>query len=322
MDNSMFTKQSCEFDYTVVSHGELPAVFCTVAICYGTFFLEIVVHSYMNCCNTIRDEEGFNPLSTSPDSQQARLPKIVVEQPRSEAPPRADSSQGDASQPNESGQSSESAHANFPPSPTYCDWCVANPSPNIRANRLIVAIFLYAAILAAFIIRIDYIRGPDIRYECQRYVSKHSIPGPNWWIIGLFNILPFFIATLSLSRTVVDLYLVRSGRGLKYAGQNDTEDWTTWPPCMAFFLVFVCIRTAVRWPIILLMGTPRHRAGLGFNGSTHADEDIEMRGEETRGLVDGVDDGDSDYEGDDVGPPAYGDAVHGRRSVSTSLNRD
>ncbi|KAH6639082.1 hypothetical protein C7974DRAFT_126041 [Boeremia exigua] len=266
----------------------LSSVICTALMLYLTAFLEVAVH--MNCCGTREDGERHD---TSPDdtSQEALLSTIVAEQPRPQSTPQANLSQGNTSDPSTNEEAAKPDPSKAPYALTCCVFCLPNPSPSVRANRLIIAILLYAAILTAFIIRV---RNPE----------------PNCYALGFFNILPLCIASLSLLRAVIDCYLVRQGRSLTYVGQEGAEGWTTWPPCMAFFLPFWCIRAGLGWPIEWLMGMP-----LGArNRRAFVEEDIEMGGEETRGLVDGLDEDDSEGEGERGDPPAY-ETEHNQNGV-------
>ncbi|KAJ4993390.1 hypothetical protein SVAN01_00938 [Stagonosporopsis vannaccii] len=316
MGNAKDEKTICAWDYIDDRGPTTTTVICTLLVLFFTFVLEFAVHSYMNCCNTIKDEDVYTVLGRVPDEEEL-LPPVVLEQPQPETAPRADVPQNDISESDAIEAQPEPAQKKPPPRPDCCTCCVRNPSPNIRANRFIAAVFLYAIILTAFSIRIDNIVNPYISPSCQRYFSNEDVAGPNWWAVGILNILPLVIASLSVLRTVIDCFLVRWGRGLKYVGQDGADDWTTWPMCMSFFLVFVCIREAARLPITLLMGVPR--ASL-HSRRTQMAEDIEMGGEETRGLAGGVDE-DSDYEGDEGGPPAYKDAIHGQQGARTGSGK-
>lgn len=292
------------------------SVGCTIAILFFTVFLELGAHYHANCCHTISDDEY--PMKPRKFPKKAsRRPTIVNEQPRRQTTPDMNGSQTNASS---TELEAQPAPKKQPPQEDCCVGCRARPSPNIRANRLIVAIFFYAIVLTAFILRFRDIEHPHIRPECTPYVWRGdgSIPGPNWWAVGLLNIVPFIFATFSMLRTVVDCVLVRWGLHLKYAGEDGPNDWLTWPQCMPVFLVFVCIRAGFRWPIALLMGRPRESGRPRHDMRAGLEGDIEMQGEETRRLVDDHDDdAESDYEGDGSGPPAYDYAVHDRGSART-----
>lgn len=295
----MFEQEDCRFDY-ISDQPNIYTIVCSILIPLFTIFLELAVHSYLSCCNTI----GNDSKNTNVSSHGVSTPVVVNEQPQLQVPPTINATQAelpaDAQELEEGKRKSQVTPA--------C--CIANPSPNIRANRFIVAVLLYTVVLSAFIVRIHDIDDPYIRPECRRYVPKSSIPGPNWFVVVLYNIIPFIAATFSMIRTVVDCWLVRSGRGLKYAGQSSGEDWTTWPPCMPFFLLFVGVRQAFRWPIALLMNRPLSSAGQQYDRVATVDGDVEMQGEEARRLVDDHDGDRSDYEEDDADPPAYNVAIH------------
>lgn len=312
-------KETCELDYKKDKGPSTSTVLCTILIIFFTIILELAVHSYMNCCNTIEDTDVYNAFGKPPDEEELLSP-VITEQPQPEALLQADVPCNDTVEPNASDPTPEPEQKKRPPSPDCCTLCFPNPSPNIRANRLIAAVLLYAVVLAAFIVRMNGINNPYIRDECRRFIVKHDIPGPSWWAVALLNILPLCIASLSVLRTIVDCFLVRWGTGLKYVGQGGADDWTTWPMCMSCFLVFVCIREAARLPITLLMGLPRGSAVSRHGQRSHNQEDIEMGGEELRGLAEGVDD-DSDFEGDPGGPPAYNDAVHRQEGVQTGSGK-
>lgn len=300
----MFEQEDCRFDY-ISDQPNIYTIVCSILIPLFTIFLELAVHSYLSYCNTI----GNDSKNTNVSSHGVSTPVVVNEQPQLQVPPAINATQAellaDAQELEEWKRKSQVTPA--------C--CIANPSPNIRANRFIVAVLLYTVVLSAFIVRIHDIDDPYIRPECRRYVPKSSIPGPNWFVVVLYNIIPFVAATFSMIRTVVDCWLVRSDRGLKYAGQSSGEDWTTWPPCMPFFLLFVGVRQAFRLPIALLMNRPLSSAGQRYDRVATVDGDIEMQGEEARRLVDDHDGDKSDYEEDDADPPAYNVAIHNQGDV-------
>jgi hypothetical protein len=301
----MFEQEDCRFDY-ISDQPNIYTIVCSILIPLFTVFLELAVHSPLSCCNTIGNDSDNKTSNacTNVSSHGVSTPVVVNEQPQLQVPPTLNATQAellaDAQQLEEWKRKSQVTPA--------C--CIANPPPNIRANRFIVAVLLYTVVLSAFIVRIHDIDDPYIRPACRPYVWKGSIPGPNWFVVVLYNIIPFVAATFSMIRTVVDCWLVRSGRGLKYAGQSGGEDWTTWPPCMPFFLLFVGVRQAFRWPIALLMNRPLGFVGARYDRVATVDGDIEMQGEEARRLVDDHDGDGSDYEGDNADPPAYNVAIH------------
>ena len=170
--------------------------------------------------------------------------------------------------------------------PTRTDCYLPNPLPNIRANSLITAVFLYAVVLTAFIMRMQGIAHPPKPADCWYW----NTPKPNWWFVVLLNILPFVAATLRLICTVVDCWSVSKGKGLKYSRVKGEDDWRIWPPCMLPMLVYVMIRELFRWPIKWLMERPGAlRTGLRHERRNKMGEDIEMQSEEKRRLVDDVD---------------------------------
>lgn len=298
-------RTKCELDYAN-DGASTTTVLCTLLILIFAIILEFAVLGTLKCCDTVKDDPD-DRLPTAPDatSEETLLPTIVVEQPEPLATPV------DTPQTSTADQDVEQAKKK-------CDdtLCHPNPSPNVRANRFLAAVLLYAVVLTAFIIRIHNIDHPYIRPECRHYVGKWTgsrggIPGPNWWAVVLLNIIPFVASSFSLIRTVVDCFLVRWGQGLSY---DVTESNTSraWPPCVSIFLVAVLLYTLVdtllAWPIALLMGRPRSSASSPSRGERRG-EDIEMQGEELRGLIDGVDEEDDGGERVDE-PPAYDEAVH------------
>ncbi|KAG9202539.1 hypothetical protein G6514_004277 [Epicoccum nigrum] len=305
----MFERENCEFKYNTDAPS-LRGIACSYLITLFAIFLELAVHSSLSCCNTTGHGSDNNTSSTTNvPSHGVSTPVVVNEQPQLQVPPALNATQAellaDAQELEESEKKSEVTSGS----------CVANPSPNIRANRLIFAFLLYTVVLSAFIVRIHEIDDPYISPECRRYVWKGSIPGPNWFAVVLTNIIPFIAATFSMIRTVVDCWLVRSGRGLTYVGQSGGEDWTTWPPCMPFFLLFVGVRQAFTWPIALLMNRPPISTGERYAILATVDGDIEMQGEEARRLIDDHSGDGSDYEGDNIDPPAYNDTIHNQGDV-------
>ncbi|KAF2626341.1 hypothetical protein BU25DRAFT_411746 [Macroventuria anomochaeta] len=301
----------CEFDYNSNAPNTYTVV-CTALIVLFTFLLEYVAHSHLDCCNMINDDDDNNTLNTSLNtrSHEVLSPTIVDEQPRPRIAPQDDEPQVATSQPIASDQVPKSAQKKPPPLSDCCTCCLPYPSPNIRANRLIVAVFLYAVTLTAFIVRIHDINHPYIRPECQGYVWKGqgSIPEPNWWAVALLNILPFIAASFNLVRTVVDCFLVRWGQALVYDG--GISGTCTWPPCIPLFLVYVVIKGVFAWPIAWMMGRPMSSVWLASKAQTRRRDDIEMQGDETRRLVDDVDGEGEEGEGSTDGPPAYNVAVH------------
>ncbi|KAF3009694.1 hypothetical protein E8E13_008623 [Curvularia kusanoi] len=297
-----FLRFDCEFDYT---KGNSPnyglTVACTAIICYATVFLEIVVHCNLDgSCSAIRKKAAHTAttasLRTNPD--RTAIPTIVIEQPQLRAQPSLDATDIPTIE-------QELQPTKNKTLPDCC--CVPSPSPRVRANRLVIAILFYAVILGAFIYRVHSFADPYVRPACRRYVQKSDIPGPNWWVVGLFNVLPFVVATFSLIRTVVDCWLVRYGRGLNYSGDLD---WTTWLPCMPFSLLFLGVKAALMWPIALSMGQPSGNVEGRYWRLAAMEGDVEMQSEETRRLVDEHDEGESDYKRSYDGPPTYDVAVN------------
>lgn len=155
-------------------------------------------------CDTINDDDkDITHSAWNTVSQEALVPTIVEEQACSHAPSEVPTSQVSVSdQIHETVQRESSLRI---------DCCLPNSSPNIRGNQRVTAVFLYAVILTAFLrIRSLHDHSEQIRPACQTYHLrvKLSIPEPNWWVVVLFNILPFIAASLSLIRTVVDHFLV------------------------------------------------------------------------------------------------------------------
>lgn len=201
--------------------------FPTLGLIALTIVLEALSHETLNCCTTISDVTDANDTHTDRMSYEAVLPGVVNEQPRPQAPPEAEASSSS------SAQSHAPAQKRTPTQKQSC--CLPNLSPNVRTNRLVTAIFLYAGILLFFIMRMRDIRAPHLRPECAGYISldqaSDRMPVLNWWVVVLLNVLPFVCASFGLLRTIVDCILVRWGQGLGYGGKRVGKTWT-WPVCM------------------------------------------------------------------------------------------
>lgn len=296
--------------------------FPTLGLIALAFLLEALSHDTLNCCTTISNVEDANDAHKDATSYNAVLPGVVEKQPRPQAPPDAEASSSS------SAQTPASA-----PEKTHTEkqsYCLPNVSPNIRANRLITAIFVYAGVLTFFIIRMRDIRVPHLRPECAGYTSLYrasdKMPVPNWWVVLLLNILPFVCASFGLLRTIVDCALVRWEQGLGYGDKKADKTWT-WPVCMPlvalWFFPYMAIKVLLVFPIACMMGRSLKSAWSNAisKARTARNDDIEMQSEETRRLVDDVD-GAEEAEEQSDGPPAYDEAVHEReREVKKTRQR-
>lgn len=304
------TKLSCSME--PLSNNDFVHVFFpTLGLIALTVVLELLSHETL-ACSTIGDDDDVNNTRTGTNRHGAVLPVIVEEQPRPQPPPEAQASTS------ASEQSPASTQKKTPASKSSS--CLPNVSPNIRANRLITAIFLYTGIITLFIIRMRDITVPHLRPECADYISlfraSDKMPAPMWWVFVPLNILPFVCASCCLLRTIVDCVLVRWGLGLGYSDKK-AGNTLVWPVCMPlkalWFLPYMTIKVLMVFPIAFMMGRPLRSAWSNAISKTQTTrkDDIEMQSEEARRLVDDMD-GDEEAEGHIDGPPAYDEAVHER----------
>lgn len=291
--------------------------FATLGLIAFTLILEFISHERVDCCKTISDMDDHGGTTHNGTRTEALMRAVVEEQPQPRQTPAATTSQPSAEQgPNVAPKKTN------PPVGTCC---LPDASPNVRANRLITAIFLYAVIVTLFVIRIRDATIPHLRRECARYTSLHQakpkMSETNWWIVVLLNIIPFVCASLGFLRTFVDCVLVRWGQGLGY-GNERKGNIRPWPPCLPFLVLWAVPITAIKVvlvaPIAWLMGrslSSAHTRGIPKMEAWKSD-DVEMQGEETMGLVDHVDGDDAGEEDQEqsAGPPAYDEAVHGRET--------
>lgn len=304
------TKLSCSTE-PLANNDFVHVFFPTLGLIAFTLALEALSHGTLTC-STISGGDDANNVHTDERPHRVVFPAIVAEQPRPEVPPVA------AASSSASEQSPVSAQEKTPTHKPSC--CLPNVSPNVRANRLITAIFLYAGILAFFIIRMRDVRIPHLRPECANYVSIYrasdKMPVPNWWWVLPLNILPFVCASFSLLRTVVDCVLVRWGQGLDYGETKANNTWA-WPVCMPlkalWFLPYITIKVLMVYPIACMMGRPMSTTWSSTIPKTQRarSDDIEMQSEEMTRLVDDVD-GVEEAEERPDSPPAYDEAVRER----------
>ena len=106
--------------------------------------MKLTAHCTVDCCNTVSDDEE-NALCTI--SHMASV--IVEEQPQTHTTPQNDATQ--------TGMKEASTQTTIP---VRADCGLLNPSPNIRANRLIIAMFLDTVVLTASSIRMHDITNP------------------------------------------------------------------------------------------------------------------------------------------------------------------
>ncbi len=209
--SDVFAEGDCRYEY--LSGLTLKPILCTIIIVWFTILLEVAV-----ACGGCAINDGID--RTSPESaitlQEGLLrTSTVTEQPHSQPSLqlRAPEHQANDKAPDEA-ETKPAAVSNI--------WCLPNAPPRIRANRLIMALILYTAILTAFSIRMHDVVNPYISPECNRYFPASSIPR-NWWFTVLLNILPFVTATFSFMRAVVDCYLVRWNSSLSWGKGDGSE---------------------------------------------------------------------------------------------------
>ncbi|KAH7071248.1 hypothetical protein BKA63DRAFT_493085 [Paraphoma chrysanthemicola] len=295
-----YNKAWCRNFYWRVRTGKTEdsstATWCTIAIIFCAILLEIVVHtnfgSQKPTSKTNSDEEAPSLL---PDN----TPDLVSEQPQPESEPHAEPPPAGGQQIDANPDTTEASSASC---------CPASPSPHTRATRLVVALILYAIALGTFITRIHSATTPPyIDYRCRRYIS---VPAPNWTAITFLSIIPFICASFAFLRALVDCILVRWQSSLKHGLQ---DDGCFWFPCMPFFGLAVIVYgtfEALKIPVAWIMGDWEISIWTKKMKSVKGTEDIEMGGEEARGLMDGVDAVGEDENIDGTeGLPAYDEVV-------------
>ncbi|KAH7079474.1 hypothetical protein FB567DRAFT_532650 [Paraphoma chrysanthemicola] len=304
-----YNKAWCRNFYWRVLDGKTEnastATWCTIAIIFCAILLEIVVHisfgSLIPASKTKSDEEAPSLL---PDN----TPDLVSQQPQPESEPHAEP-------PSAEGQQIDAKPASTEASSMSC--CPASPSPRTRATRLVFALILYSITLGTFITRIHSASTPPhIDYRCRAYIS---VPAPNWTAITFLNIIPFICASFAFLRTLVDCVLVRWRSGLR----NDFQhDGCFWFPCMPFFglaLIVYLTFEALKIPVAWIMGDWDVSLWTQWSQSVKNTENIEMGGEEARGLMDNVDVVGEDEDTDVTeGLPAYDEVVGTERERGNS----
>jgi hypothetical protein len=143
------TRKVC--DDSKSADGDVYVYLCTVLIFLFTIAMEVTVHCTVDCCNTVNDDEDEEAFDTTPYGTAT----TVQEQPQPYTAPQVDVPQ----------HSMKDASTQTEP-PIRAECCLPNPSPNIRANRLITAVFLYAVVLTAFIIQMHGITHPPKPADC------------------------------------------------------------------------------------------------------------------------------------------------------------
>ncbi|KAH7396249.1 hypothetical protein BKA66DRAFT_260778 [Pyrenochaeta sp. MPI-SDFR-AT-0127] len=293
-------------------------VFCTLAIIVLTICIEVLANGRLDYCNATekQDEEEASILVTEAPLESSAIAPItamtVSDQPQLQPEIQAESqAMSEVDDPHTTKIDSDATKPDLPPR-AFC--CYEDPSPLIRANRLVVGTILFSLVLAVFIIRIqEATTRPYIDFLCWSIIHP---PPPNWTAIVFLNIIPFTCAAFAFLRTLVDCVLVRWGTGLSYDTKKIQRFWTPLMPFMIIFCAGYMLLECFKVPIACLMGDREvslWTAKKKDNGKSKM-EDIELQGEETQGLVDNID-GPEDAIGNDVyGPPAYDE-------VCTSVER-
>lgn len=199
----------------------------------------------------------------------------------------------------------KTAEAQATPDPTTNRYATTHT----RATRLALAFILYPLILTVFILRIlEANSGRVISKECQKYIS-----GTDWVAIFFLNIIPFACASTSFLRALVDCILVRFNSGLRdnFSNLRDEEGKPPWFPCMPLFAAFCLVYVAfecLKVPIALMMGKKdisKFTSNRNSPGNVRLNE-MRSQGEEARGLVEGMENGEENENTDDAkGLPAY-----------------
>lgn len=156
-------KLSCSME--PLSNNDFSHVFfATLGLIAFTLALEFISHERIDYCTTISDMDDHGGTTHNDTRTEALMRAVVEEQPQPRQTPAATTPQSSAEQlPNTAPKKTN------PPVGTCC---LPDASPNVRANRLITAIFLYAVIVTLFVIRIRDATIPHLRRECASYTSS------------------------------------------------------------------------------------------------------------------------------------------------------
>ena len=268
-----------------------------------TLALEIIVHARFGSSSTKKtaDEEQTRELVGDTSSSLAST-SLVSEQPQAMVSLHA--------QPQEGVEQQDTKTAE--------DACCCSPAPssNTRATRFAFGVIVYSIIVSLFVMRMNEATNPF--HEHPECAGRVATPSPNYVAIAFLNVIPLICATSAFLRTLVDCLLARWGSGLTYEiGAKKGWPWTPFMPIFSIAIVGYLALECVKVPVALAMGDREASmwtsSALWGTGGNARNEEIEMHGEESLGLVENVDGGDG---GIMDGPPAYDEVVVPSTSMS------
>ena len=292
------SKAFCEFDYMDSRLPTTRTVLSTLCILALSITLEIIVNARLDGCGSPKtthhaSASANEPAQSAPEHSQPQpepQPQAVAQ-----PPPQPETTQT-------SGAKEDRTHA-------FC--CPSHASPLVRANRLVVAVILLVPLVAVFSLRMNDVMTPYVRPGCRAYFGPNDVPAENTWVVVLLNIIPFVCACFAVLRALVDVVLVRWDARLVVDVFAKGKREYGWFPCLPLFIVSavgVAVLMLLRWPVALLMGRPGSSI---WPEDEQRGQDIEMQGEQMRGLLDDVEGhGDeSEREGSVAGLPSYDEVV-------------
>jgi hypothetical protein len=289
------SKTFCEFDYMESKLPTTRTVLSTLCILVLSILLEVAVNARLDGCGSPGDARHTSAGTESAPSAPVHSQPQLEPQPQASAQPQPGAAQ--------------TPDAKEDRTNAFC--CPTRALPLVRANRLVAAILLFIPLVAVFSLRMGDVVTPYIRPGCREYFGSDNMPAANMWVVVLLNIVPFICGCFAVLRALVDVVLVRWDTRLTYDVCTKTPREYGWFPCLPLFAVSMvgCLALmCVRWPVALLMGRPGSSI---WEEEGERDQDIEMQGEQGRGLLEDVEgDGDvSEREGSAVGLPSYDEVV-------------
>jgi uncharacterized membrane protein YhaH (DUF805 family) len=296
------SKVSCELEYIGSDWPSTRTVLSTMAIMALSLLLEVIVNTVppgpTENAHGSESIEAAAPLALVPTS--APVQEVHAQQPQPESRLQASAEQQPQLQTENTNEYRREG-----------DCCPSHVSPLMRANRLITALLFFVPLVAVFSLRVRDMGTPYIRPECRAYIEPSDVAPENMYTVVLLDFVPFIGGCFAVLRALVDVLLVRCDAGLGYGDGSKREREWIWLPCMPFMAVFGVIYLAwmcLKWPVALLMGRRIWSEGEGLR---ERGDDIEMQGEQARGLLNGEDENESGggQEGGAAGLPSYDKVV-------------
>ncbi|KAF2470367.1 uncharacterized protein BDR25DRAFT_343124 [Lindgomyces ingoldianus] len=264
VSNCLSTKCLNELHNIESGRLSINTVTLSITIIVLSFFLEIVVHTSLDhrasATEPTDSENDVNDLDTPTPSNATLEDRASVTQLTS---------------------SEEAINTQDTLTPS-------NTPPDVRAKRLICAIFLITPICIAFGFRIqDTILHYPTACNCPN--NPHIAP-PNWWAITIFNILPFVCACSAFLRALTDCILARWNKSLR------DEWWPEYAPIVAIawmVLILPAVVGGIFWFVAMwFMGALETE--IGQNAKVKVPQD-----EESQVLVNSMDEREREGEDDE-----------------------